>query len=126
MKLALPQGWLFDRQTAENVSASCGMREIEVTCGEMPADATAQDQAFDNFLEMVGFDSDDADDYNPIFTVSFNNRKAYGFEAWVDDTLMIRVLCLEYRKGQLCVLSVVAPEKMMDETIGLVERGLRF
>lgn len=126
MKLTLPQQWVTEEQNGTHVRAVCGVCEIEVTCGEMPADATAQDQAFDNFLEMVGFDSDDPEDYNPIFTVKFNNRSAYGFEAWVDDELMIRVLCLEYRKGQLCVLSVIAPQQMMDETAGQAERGLRF
>lgn len=121
--LKLPQEWQVSA-LAGSVQAVCGNLELSVEMGPMPADSTPQDQAFTNFLDMVGFDDDDPEDYNPIGVCTFNNRKAYGFQAWADEDRRICVLCMEPKKGMLCVVSAIGPDP--NQVLALVEKGLRF
>ena len=110
----------------EAVSAD-GSQSVDITVGEMPAENTAADQAMTNFLDMVGFDEDDAEDYNPIEVWSFNNRKAYGFDAWLEDETPIRVMCIEPKRGILCVLNVNAPDMdCLESLLADLERRLRI
>lgn len=112
--------------TVEGSSAQavCGMCEASVEYGPMPEDSTAQDQAFTNFLDMVGFDDDDPEDFNPLFETTFNNRKAYGFQAWVDEERQIIVLCMEPKKGMLAVIGGIGLNP--EEVLKTVEKSLRF
>ena len=121
--LNLPQPWKVTFETG-GAHAVCGLMEADVEYAAMPDDSTAQDQAFTNFLDMVGFDDDDPDDYNPLFECTFNNRKAYGFQAWADENRQIVVLCLEPKKGRLAVVSGIGPDAF--QVIAQIEKGLRF
>lgn len=102
-------------------------RTIEIWLGPMPFDSTAPDQALTNYVDMVGFDDDDPEDFNPIEEWEFKGRQAYGFEVWCDDESMIRVMCMEYRKKQLCVASVIAAdETALAQTVELLARSIRI
>lgn len=101
--------------------------EIEVTEAEMPQESTAPDQALTNYVDMVGFDDDDPEDYNPIREWNFNNRRAYGFQVWCEDESQIRVMCLEHHRGRLAVISVqAASEHDIESAVSLLEKTLRF
>lgn len=137
VKIVMPEGWSVRRETVpgmggsqeiliEAVSAD-GSQSVDITVGEMPAENTAADQAMTNFLDMVGFDEDDAENYNPIEVWSFNNRKAYGFDAWLEDETPIRVMCIEPKRGILCVLNVNAPDMdCLESLLADLERRLRI
>lgn len=137
VKIVMPEGWSVRKETVpgmggsqeiliEAVSAD-GSQSVDITVGEMPAENTAADQAMTNFLDMVGFDEEDSEDYNPIEVWSFNNRKAYGFDAWLEDETPIRVMCSEPKRGVLCVLSMNAPDsEALASLQNLVERSLRI
>lgn len=104
-----------------------GKLEFDVAEGEMPLDSTAPDQALTNYVDMVGFDNDDPEDYNPIREWTFNNRKAYGFEAWTDDNTRIRVMCQEHHRGRLAVIGIQAASDLdMDKAVAELEKSLRF
>lgn len=132
----MPEGWKVSMDTVPGMGgsdevvieaiSSDGIQSVDVTVGEMPAENTAADQAMTNFLDMVGFDEDDAEDYNPIEVWTFNNRKAYGFDAWLEDDTPLRVICTEPKRGILCVMSLnSADEKSLESLQQLVERALR-
>lgn len=137
MVLRLPQDW---KQGCENITGPFGTSErhvwavspdckveFDVSEGEMPQDSTAPDQALTNYVEMVGFDDDDPEDYNPILQWNFNNRKAYGFQVYCDDESQIRVMCQEHHRGRLAVISIQAPsDSELEQAFALLEKSLRF
>lgn len=137
ISLNLPEGWKSRVETVRGefgtpqnhawARSADGSIEIDVNEGEMPQDSTAQDQALTNYVDMVGFDDDDPEDYNPIEQWTFNNRKAYGFQVYCEGDSQLRVLCFEHKRGRLAVCSVEAPdEKSLDSAVMLLERSLRF
>ncbi len=137
MFLRLPQDW---KQGSENITGPFGTSErhvwavspdgkveFDVSEGEMPQDSTAPDQALTNYVEMVGFDDDDPEDYNPILQWNFNNRKAYGFQVYCEDESQIRVMCQEHHRGRLAVISIQAPSASeLEQAFLLLEKSLRF
>lgn len=139
VKLNLPQGWLITSETYIDESgaevthissnlpgkdADEGMMDIYV--GEMPSDTTAEDQAFSNYADIVGFDESDPEDFNPISKIKFNNRNAYSFEALCEDDSPMRFISLEMKSGVLAILCVAAiSDQKLDEFVALAERGLR-
>ncbi len=137
LTLNLPQEWKCKVETvpgpfgtevqhASALELSSGV-EVEVDEAEMPQDSTAPDQALTNYVDMVGFDEDDPEDYNPIEEWSFNNRKAYGFQVFCDDDSQIRVMCQEHHRGRLAVISVqAASDAGIENTVRLLEKTLRF
>lgn len=128
IEIKLPEGW--NGQVGEQyveIENLDGTASVEVTVGNMPAESAAPEQALINFIDMVGFDDDDPEDYSPIEQWEFNNRKAYGFDAYLEDESSIRVLCIEPKKGVLAVISIVGRnERIVDETMHLLERILRI
>lgn len=137
VRMNMPEGWKVNMDTVPGMGGTDevvieavskdGNMSVDVTVGEMPAENTAADQAMTNFLDMVGFDEEDSEDYNPIEVWSFNNRKAYGFDAWLEDETPIRVMCSEPKRGVLCVLSMNAPDsEALASLQNLVERSLRI
>lgn len=131
----LPEGWNTTVETVDGPegeqihieSASNDGRTVELWLGPMPVDSTAPDQALTNYVDMVGFDDDDPEDFNPIEQWEFKGRKAFGFEVYCDDESMIRVMCLEYRKKQLCVASVIAAnENAIADTVAFLEKSIRI
>lgn len=98
---------------------------IDVYVGPMPPETSAQDEALANYANMVGWDDDDDED--PVVEWPFNGKKAYGFEAYCEDESPMRVMCVEVKKGVLCVMSIIAKDdEKLVETIQYVERHLRI
>ena len=139
--LPMPQGWnctseTFNDESGAEIShmeaylpnpareADDGLVDLYV--GPMPQDTTAADQAFANYTDMIGFDDDDPDDEDPIYEWPFNGRKAYGFEAYCEDGSPMRVMCIEIKKGVLCIINCVAKDdRSLVELVQYVERKLR-
>lgn len=92
----------------------------------MPEDTTAEDQAFSNYADMVGFSDDDPEDFQPIFKIKFNGRNAYGFEALCEDESPMKFLTQEVKKDVLAIICVAGKdEKTLDGILTVVERNFR-
>lgn len=140
--LPLPQGWSTERETYTDPSGAeishleaflpndkAGSDEalIDIYVGPMPDDTNAADEALANYVDIVGFDDDDPEDFDPIIEWPFNGRKAYGFEAWCEDDSPMRVMSVEVKKGVLCIMNIVAKDDdKLIETVKLVESKLRI
>lgn len=99
---------------------------IEVFVGNMPEDNDAPDQALANYVEMVGFDKDDPEDFNPIMIWPFDKKKAYGFEALCEDDSPMRVVCIEIKQRILAVANIIGKdEASVEKAYETLARGLR-
>lgn len=99
---------------------------VEIHAGPMPEGETAEDQAFANYAESVGFDDDD-DDETPIVKFRFNGKNAWGFEALCDDDKPLRLICQEVRKGLLAVIIIGAGnDEGLERVSDMVEKGMRI
>lgn len=99
---------------------------IEVYVGNMPEDNDAPDQALANYVEMVGFDKDDPEDFNPIMVWPFDKKKAYGFEALCEDDSPMRVICIEIKQRILAVANIIGKdEASVEKAYETLVRGLR-
>lgn len=99
---------------------------IDLYVGPLPEDTTAEDQALSNYADIVGFDEDDPEDFNPIAKIQFNNKKAYGFDAYFEDESPMMFLAQEVKAGVLAILCAAGSDDAhLKETLRLVERGLR-
>lgn len=99
---------------------------IDISLGEMPEGETAQDQAFANYIETVGFSEDDPEDYNPIARLKFNGKNAWGFDAYLENDVPMRLISQEPRAGVLAIMVFSAPDR--DELVNLhllIERNFR-
>ncbi len=99
---------------------------INISVGEMPEGETAQDQAFANFVDTVGFSDDDPEGYNPIAKLKFNGKTAWGFDAYLEDDSPMRLISQEVRSGVLAVIVFSAPDR--DALVSLhqnIERNFR-
>lgn len=133
--LKLPDGWTVSLHNEKDemgfdtvcLDAESADGSIEITLGQMPEDDTAEDEAFANYADMVGFDDDDDDDSDKIQCFMFNGKKAYGFSAVDEQEHPINVFCQEPQKG-ICVMYVVsAPDyKTLNGIMALIERGFRL
>ena len=84
---------------------------IDIYVGELPPDTDAEDQAYSNYVDMVGFSEDDPEDFNPIFKIKFNGKNAFGFDALCENGAPMKLLAQEVKKGVLAVMCIAA----MDE-----------
>ena len=99
---------------------------VEVYVGAMPEGETAEDQAFANYAETVGFDEGD-DSENPIMKFKFNGKPAWGFEAVTEEDYPMRFIAQEVRKAVLAIIVLCAcDEAKKEETVSLIERSLRI
>lgn len=99
---------------------------VELYAGKMPADTTAEDEAFANYVETVGFDENDPEDMDPIIKWPFMGKSAFGFEALCEDESPMRLMCLEIKKDYLCIMNICADsDERLTEVIQLVEKHLR-
>ena len=137
----LPEGWQSESETYLDESGveithfeahlydSVGSKDrglIEIYAGDMPDGTTAEDQAFSNYADIVGFDDDDPEDFNPIVKWKFNNRNAYGFDALCEDDSPLRFFTQEPSKGVLVIYCIAgADEKQLAAVLELVERNAR-
>ena len=100
---------------------------IDIYVWDLPEGETAEDQAFANYAEIVGFDQDDENEENPIRKLKFNGRNAYGFEAETEDGCPMRFFAQEVRKGILMVVAYYTlTEEQSASTFDLLERNLRI
>ena len=107
-------------------AAQTDLAQIEIFAGRMPSDTTAADEALANYADIVGFDDDDPEDFDPITEWPFAGKKAYGFEALCEDDSPMRLMCTEIKAGYLVLISICAKDdETLVETVQLVERNLR-
>lgn len=99
---------------------------IDIYVGDMPDDETAEDQAFANYAETVGFDDDDPEDYNPIAKIKFNGKNAWSFEALCEDDFPMRFIAQEVRSGVLAIIVFAGKDlSIVDDVHTLIERNFR-
>ena len=131
----LPEGWTSRSETFEDESgnelshleAGTEGYELDVYAGVLPEDETAEDQAFSNYADMVGFDEDDPEDFNPVSKIKFNGKNAWTFDALCEDDRPMRLISQEVRQGVLVITCFNAPdEDSLDEMHALIERSLRI
>ena len=100
---------------------------IDVYVGDLPEGETAEDQAFANYAEVIGFDDEDDNEECPIVKFKFNGRNAYGFEAVTEDNCPMRFFAQEVRKGVLLIVAYyTASEDLLLSAFELLERNLRI
>lgn len=109
------------------IEASCADGSfIEISIGAMPEGETAQDQAFANYVDTVGFSDDDPEGFNPIARLKFNGKTAWGFDAYMENNTPMRLITQEVKSGILAVIVFGAPDR--DALVSLhqlIERTLR-
>ena len=142
IRLKLPEGWAQVCDTYEDESGAVithleanrpdpslkrDSSLVDVYVGEMPEDTTAEDQALSNYADIVGFDEDDPEDFNPISCIKFNGKNAYGFSAYCEDDSPMMFLSQEVKSGVLAIICVAALDfDMLQDVMQMVERGLRI
>ena len=81
---------------------------LDIYVGDLPSDTTAEDEAYANYAEIIGWDEEDEEE-DPIAEWRFQNKKAYGFTGECEDGSIMLLMCVEIIKGGLLICSVVAP-----------------
>lgn len=141
INLKLPNGWKI---TSDSYTDESGARIshveavlpasrqgvnkalVNVYAGPMPDGETAEDQAWANYAETVGFDEHDQEE-SPIIKFEFNNKPAWGFDAITEEECPMRLITQEVRKGCLAlILWCVQDEDDIDSVMELLERSLRI
>lgn len=141
VQLKLPAGWQKELDTYEDESGAVithleahlyndGLKRdeglVDVYVGEMPADTTAEDQALSNYADIVGFDDDDPEDFNPIAKIKFNGKPAYGFDALCEDDSPMMFLSQEVKSGVLAIICCAAlDDERLKDLLVQVEHNLR-
>lgn len=139
--LPLPEGWSSEIDEYEEVEGAlithmqCHLPDpqgkkdgsnIDLYLGDMPSDTTAQDEAYANYADIIGWDDDDDED-NPIAEWQFQNRKAFGFSGICEDESIMLLMCVEIKKGALLIASMTAPDdNSLQELARYVEYHLRI
>lgn len=142
LQLRLPAPWRVERDDYIDESGAeithveahrynAGLKRdeavVDVYVGEMPEDTTAEDQALSNYADIVGFDDDDPEDFNPVSVLKFNGRNAYVFEALCEDDSPMMFISQEIRQGILAIVCVAAlDDAALADTVKLVECNLRL
>ncbi len=83
---------------------------LDLYAGDLPSDTTAEDEAYANYAEIIGWDEEEDDEENPIAQWKFQNRRAYGFSGECEDGSIMLLMCVEIIKGGLLICSVIAPD----------------
>ena len=135
IQITLSDGWKISRDTyADEIGEEISHLEavsadetafFEVHAGPMPEGETAEDQAFANYAESVGFDDDD--EGSPIVKFKWNGKNAWGFEAISEDDKPLRLISQEVRSGVLAIIIIGANDDTQLENVSeLVETRLRI
>ena len=82
---------------------------LDLYAGDLPSDTTAEDEAYANYAEIIGWDEEDEED-NPIAEWKFQKRKAFGFTGECEDGSIMLLMCVEIVKGGLLICSIIAPD----------------
>lgn len=136
-----PSGWTWDSDSfidesgAEVSHLEAHLRDpktdvdnsmVDIYVGDMPDDITAEDQAYSNYADIVGFDEDDPEDFDPIAQIKFNGKTAYCFDALCEDDTPMMLICQEVKKGVLAIICVTGlNDDVLDSTLALVEQKFR-
>lgn len=123
LNFPLPPSWTCEEDSYEEVDGALithlecllprpgkdtNEAQIDVYVGDMPSDTTAEDEAYANYAEIIGWDEED-DDESPIAEWRFQGKKAFGFSGECEDGSIMLLMCMEITRGGLLILSVVAP-----------------
>lgn len=133
--LPLPEGWTSEQEEYEEVEGAlithleCSNAKensaIDLYVGDMPSDTTAQDEAYANYADIIGWDDED-DEENPIAEWQFQKRKAFGFSGLLEDESIMLLMCVEIKKGALLIASLSAKDDAsLQELAKYVEYHLR-
>lgn len=121
--LPLPQGWACEQDCYEEVAGemithlNCHLTPagsdtakvaMDIYVGDMPEGTTAEDEAFANYADIIGWDDDEDDDQSPIAEWKFQKKRAFGFSGICEDESVMLVMCVEIKQGVLLIASVVA------------------
>lgn len=135
INLVMPEGWqcnientIEENGPVSHFEAEDGNgSEVEIFVGPMPPDSSAEEEAFLNYADMVGWDENDPEDQDPLTEWPFNNRKAFGFEALCEDDSPLRVMCCEVKKDLLLVMTANAPDdNSLADLMKWIEAHLRI
>ena len=100
---------------------------IDIYVGDMPEDTDAEEQAFSNYVDMIGFSEDDPEDFDPIFKIKFNGKSAFGFDGLCENDAPMRLLTQEVKKGVLALMCFAGKDDdSLEQIQSLVERTLRI
>lgn len=140
LSLPLPEGWKhtvevndedgtpvthFEAYLPNDKNRSDEAR-IDLYIGEMPPETSAEDEAFYNYADMIGWDENDPEDQDPITVWPFNGKKAYGFEGLSEAEEPLRLMCIEIKQGVLAVMMVLAKDdETLVKNIEYIEKKLR-
>ena len=80
---------------------------LDLYVGDLPSDTTAEDEAYANYAEIIGWDDED-DEECPIAEWRFQKIKAFGFTGECEDGSIMLLMCVEIVKGGLLICSVIA------------------
>lgn len=98
---------------------------VDIYVGELPEGETAEDQAYANYAETVGFDENDDEDCG-IFKFKFNGKNAYGFDAYTENEQPMKFISQEVKKGVLAIIVYcVQKEEQLESVFSLLERSFR-
>lgn len=142
IKINLPDGWQKESEVYEDESGEMishleahnydhenktDLAMMDIYVGTMPEDTTAEDQAFSNYADMVGFSDDDPEGFEPIEKFKFNGRNAFGFSALCEDDSPMRFISVELKKDVLAIICIAAKdEDSLAGVFQIVERNLRL
>ena len=133
--LPLPEGWNSETEKYEELEGELithlqchlpspdgksAVSSLEFFVGEMPSDTTAEDEAYANYAEIIGW-SDEDDDDDPIAVWQFKGKKAFGFSGECEDSSIMLLMCQEFSKGSLMICTIIAKD---DEEVGSLARYL--
>lgn len=134
--LPLPQQWKSEiesyiDESGEEIThlgaVDGDLGNIDIYAGPMPEDETAEDQALANYVEVVGFDESNPDDFNPIQKIKFNGKNAWIFSALCEEGGVMRFISQEVRSGVLAIIAfTAADDPALEQLQGTIERGLRI
>jgi len=140
ISLPLSQEWIREEERYEEIeqalithlechlpSSEEGKYEavFDLYVGDLPSDTTAEDEAYANYAEIIGWDEEDEED-DPIAEWAFQKKKAYGFTGECEDGSIMLLMCVEIVKGGLLICSVIAPnDEAVSKWAEYLEKNLR-
>lgn len=140
VKLPLSPEWIVEEDRYEEVEGAeithleCHLPSgdgqsdsvlLDLYVGEMPSDTTAEDEAYANYADIIGWDEED-DEENPIAEWSFQHKTAYGFSGECEDGSIMLLMCVEIKRGALAIITVIAPDDAaVGEWCKYVEENLK-
>lgn len=115
------QAYLPDDEKGTDVA------QIDIYAGDIPPETDAEQEAFNNYVEMFGWDENDPEDADPLTRWPFQGGDAFGFEGLCEGDAPMRLMCFEPRKGLLAVMMFIASDDdELTDIITYVEENLKI